>query len=68
MTESQTIHDLSDEDFVLYHALKTDWVLRERRYRRDPTVFNEKKTSKSYRRLKSYMSAKEILPSPDLFF
>lgn len=64
----KTIHELSDEDYVLYHALKTDWVLRERKYRRDPTIFNEKKTSKSYRRLRSYMSAKQINPSADLFF
>ena len=64
----KTIHQLSDEDYVLYHALKTDWVLRERKYRREPTVFHENKSAKSYRRLKSYMSAKEILPSKDLFF
>ena len=68
MRKTQTIHDLSDEDYILYHALKTDWVLRERRYRRVNSVHLENKSAKSYRRLKSYMAAKNLLPSEDLFF
>lgn len=64
----KTIHELNDEDFILYHALKTDWVLRERKYRRVKSVYLENKSSKSYRRLKSYMSAKNLEPSQDLFF